>query len=160
MTIFLLPDGYHIIRPARCRFLQSDIITSKHIPPNKKMIVKTILLIEDNEIMRENTAEILELSNYKVMSAENGKLGIELAAKNSPDLIICDIAMPEMDGLEVLKELSAIKGIKDIPFIFLTALSEKSQINNGLSLGANEYVTKPYMGEELLKVVAKYLGAA
>jgi CheY-like chemotaxis protein len=122
--------------------------------------VKTILLIEDNEVMRENTAEILELSHYKVMAAENGRLGIELAAKNSPDLIICDISMPEMDGYEVLKAMQTKKGTKDIPFIFLTAYSEKAEMANGLTLGADAYVTKPYMGDELLKVIAKYLGAA
>jgi CRP/FNR family cyclic AMP-dependent transcriptional regulator len=122
--------------------------------------LKTILLIEDNEVMRENTAEILELSHYKVLSAKNGRVGIELAEKKSPNLIICDISMPEIDGYEVLKALHANKGTKDIPFIFLTAYSEKSEINNGLTLGADAYVTKPYMGDELLKVIAKYLGAA
>lgn len=119
--------------------------------------LKTILLIEDNKIMRENTTEILELSNYNVLSAENGKAGVAFAVKNKPDLILCDIAMPEMDGFEVLKELNKKIRTKNIPFIFLTARSEKSEINNGITSGANEYLTKPFLGNELLNIVAKYL---
>jgi CheY-like chemotaxis protein len=119
--------------------------------------MKTILLIEDNEIMRENTAEILELSHYNVLSAENGTLGVELAFKNHPDLIICDITMPEMDGIAVFKKLNKAASTKKIPFIFLTAQSQKSEINNGHTIWADEYLTKPYMGDELLRVVAKYL---
>ncbi|UEG48860.1 response regulator [Ferruginibacter lapsinanis] len=119
--------------------------------------MKTILLIEDNEIMLENTKEILELSSYHVVSAKDGKSGVAIALKDNPDLIICDIMMPEMDGIEVLKKMSAITPEKKIPFIFLTARFEKTEINDGLLLGADEYITKPYMGDELLRVVAKYL---
>jgi CheY-like chemotaxis protein len=118
--------------------------------------MKTILLIEDNEIMRENTAEILELSNYKVLLAHNGRIGIELAVALKPDLIICDISMPEMDGFEVLKKIKT-SNTKNIPFIFLTAHAEKIEITNGIKLGAEEYITKPYDGGELLKVIDSYL---
>ncbi|MDP4285668.1 MAG: response regulator [Bacteroidota bacterium] len=119
--------------------------------------MKTILLIEDDKIIRENTAEILELSNYNVLSAENGKIGLAFAIKNNPDLILCDIAMPVMDGFKVLKELNnAAKTIK-IPFIFLTAKAEESEIMNGIKYGANDYLPKPFRGDELLSMVAKYL---
>lgn len=118
--------------------------------------MKTILLIEDNEIMRENTAEILELSNYKVLLADNGRNGIELAVNQKPDLIICDIAMPEVDGFEVLKKIKS-SSAKRIPFIFLTARAEKLEIINGITLGADEYITKPYDGEKLLKTVISHL---
>lgn len=118
--------------------------------------MKTILLIEDNEIMRENTAEILELSNYKVLLADNGRNGIELAVNQKPDLIICDIAMPEVDGFEVLKKIKS-SSAKKIPFIFLTARAEKLEIINGITLGADEYITKPYDGEKLLKTVISHL---
>jgi CheY-like chemotaxis protein len=118
--------------------------------------MKTILLIEDNEIMRENTAEILELSNYKVLIADNGRRGIELAVALKPDLIICDIAMPEVDGYEVLKKIKT-SSAKKIPFIFLTARAEKVEIINGITLGADEYITKPYDGEKLLQTVVTQL---
>ena len=82
--------------------------------------MKTILLIEDNLEMRENTAEILELANYKVITADGGKIGVELAKKSKPDLIICDIMMPELDGYGVLYLLSKNLATAGIPFIFLT----------------------------------------
>lgn len=107
--------------------------------------------------MRENTTEILELSNYQVLAADKGSTGVELAVKKSPDLIICDIGMPDMDGKEVLEELNNINSTKNIPFFFLTAFSEKSQISDGLAKGADEYIVKPYKGDELLKMVGKYL---
>ena len=119
--------------------------------------MKTILLIEDNDIMRENTAEILELFNYQVLMAENGTRGVELALIAAPDLIICDIAMPEMDGIEVLQKMCSKEKTKKIPFIFLTAYSEKLDVARGLDLGADEYLTKPYRGEDLINVVDRYL---
>jgi len=119
--------------------------------------MKTILLIEDNEIMRENTVEILELFNYNVLSAENGKLGIELAINKRPDLIICDITMPAIDEIEVLKNLNNNGNGKKIPFIFLTARVEKSEMINEIIVGFDEYITKPYQGDELLRIVSKYL---
>ena len=115
--------------------------------------MKTILLIEDNFEIRENTAEILELASYKVLTAENGKQGVELAKSILPDLIICDIMMPELDGYGVLHVLSKNNNTASIPFIFLTAKTEKSDIRKGMNLGADDYLTKPFDDVELLDAV-------
>jgi CRP-like cAMP-binding protein/CheY-like chemotaxis protein len=115
--------------------------------------MKTILLIEDNLEVRENTAEILELANYKVLTAENGKIGIDLAKKNIPDLIICDIMMPELDGYGVLHVLGKSPDTASIPFIFLTAKTEKADVRKGMNLGADDYLTKPFDDVELLDAV-------
>jgi len=112
-----------------------------------------ILLIEDNRDMRENTAEILELADYKVTTAENGKEGVKKAMEELPDLIICDIMMPELDGYEVLNILSRDPATMGIPFIFLTAKAEKSDVRKGMGLGADDYLTKPYDDVELLNAV-------
>ena len=114
---------------------------------------KTILLIEDNMEMRENTAEILELAQYRVLTATNGKEGVRLAHAHLPDLIICDIMMPELDGYGVLHMLSKDSKTASIPFIFLTAKSEKSDFRKGMSMGADDYLTKPFDDVELLNVV-------
>ncbi|HEY8400965.1 MAG TPA: response regulator [Cytophagaceae bacterium] len=115
--------------------------------------MKKILLIEDNKDVRENTAEILELANYKVVTAENGKIGVELAKTTQPDLIICDVMMPELDGFGVLHVLSKIPATSKIPFIFLTAKSEKADFRKGMNLGADDYLTKPFDELELLDAV-------
>ncbi|MFM2207840.1 MAG: hypothetical protein RL213_1815 [Bacteroidota bacterium] len=115
--------------------------------------MKKILLIEDNTQMRENTSEILELANYKVVSAPNGKLGVDLAIKEVPDLIICDIMMPELDGYGVLYLLSKNPTTSGIPFIFLTAKAEKSDMRKGMSMGADDYLTKPFEEMELLNAI-------
>jgi len=115
--------------------------------------MKKILLIEDNEDIRNNTAEILELSNYQVFVADNGKDGIEKAVKHVPDLIICDIMMPVLDGYGVLHAVHKIDGIKNTPFIFLTAKTERSDYRKGMELGADDYITKPFTGTELLNAV-------
>src|SRR6185436_19212243 len=115
--------------------------------------MKTILLIEDNEDIRENTAEILELSNYKVIVAENGKIGVEKALEHKPDLIICDIMMPVLDGYGVLHAVHRNETIKNTPFIFLTAKSERSDFRRGMESGADDYITKPFSGTELLEAV-------
>jgi DNA-binding response OmpR family regulator len=114
---------------------------------------KTILLIEDNVEVRENTAEILELANYKVLTAENGKVGVELAKKANPDLVICDIMMPEMDGYGVLFMLGKDPETSGIPFIFLTAKAEKSDVRKGMELGADDYLTKPFDEMALLSAI-------
>jgi CRP-like cAMP-binding protein len=121
---------------------------------------KKILLIEDNKDMRENTAEILELSEYKVLTAKNGKEGIELAQKNKPDLIICDIMMPVLDGYGVLHMLSKNTETASIPFIFLTAKAERSDLRKGMEMGADDYVTKPFDDIELLNAVESRLKKA
>lgn len=115
--------------------------------------MKKILLIEDNEDIRNNTAEILELSNYQVITAENGKTGIEKAIEHQPDLIICDIMMPVLDGYGVLHAVHRNEPIKNTPFIFLTAKTERSDYRKGMELGADDYITKPFSGTELLNAV-------
>lgn len=119
--------------------------------------MKTILLIEDNTEVRENTAEILELSGYKVLQAENGKIGSEIAIKQKPDLIICDIMMPVLDGYGVIHILSNNAETAGIPFIFLTAKGERSDLRKGMELGADDYITKPFDDVELLKAVESRL---
>jgi CRP/FNR family transcriptional regulator, cyclic AMP receptor protein len=115
--------------------------------------MKKILLIEDNEDVRDNTAEILELSNYKVIVAENGKAGVEKAIEHLPDLIICDIMMPVLDGYGVLHAVHKNDTIKNTPFIFLTAKTERGDFRKGMELGADDYITKPFSGTELLNAV-------
>ncbi len=119
--------------------------------------MKTILLIEDNDDIRENTAEILELSNYKVFVAENGKIGVEKAMEYTPDLIVCDIMMPGLDGYGVLHAVHKNEVIKNTPFIFLTAKTERSDFRKGMELGADDYITKPFEGIELLNAVESRL---
>lgn len=115
--------------------------------------MRKILLIEDNFEVRENTEEILSLANYKVLSAPNGKIGVELAQQEKPDLIICDIMMPELDGYGVLHILSKKDETARIPFIFLTARTEKVDIRKGMSLGADDYLTKPFDDTDLLNAI-------
>lgn len=115
--------------------------------------MKTILLIEDNPDMRENTAEILELADYKVITAANGKEGVALAKQSRPDLIICDIMMPELDGFGVLRMLGKNADTAAIPFIFLTAKAEKNDFRKGMNLGADDYITKPFDDVELLDAI-------
>ncbi len=115
--------------------------------------MKTILIIEDNFDIRENICEILEFAGYKTLQASNGKIGLEVAFQHVPDLIICDIMMPEMDGYSVLASLGGNSNTAGIPFIFLTAKAEKSDFRKGLSLGADDYITKPFGEDELLSAV-------
>lgn len=115
--------------------------------------MKKILLIEDNEDIRNNTAEILGLSNYHVVVAENGKTGVEAAIASKPDLIICDIMMPELDGYGVLHAVHKNESIKNTPFIFLTAKTERTDFRKGMEMGADDYITKPFTGTELLDAV-------
>ncbi|MBM1106576.1 response regulator [Aurantibacter crassamenti] len=122
--------------------------------------MKKVLLIEDDLSLRENTAEILELSGYEVRMAPNGKIGADLAKKHIPDIIVCDIMMPEMDGYGVLQELSANGSTKHIPFIFLSAKTERSEIRKGMDLGADDYLTKPFEEVELLSALESRLAKA
>ena len=115
--------------------------------------MKKILVIEDNDDIRENTAEILELSNYNVIAAENGKVGVEKAIEHSPDLIICDIMMPVLDGYGVLHAVHKNDAIKNTPFIFLTAKTERNDLRKGMELGADDYIMKPFNATELLNAV-------
>ena len=116
-----------------------------------------ILLIEDNNEVRENTAEILELANYSVLTAANGKLGVELAQGELPDLIVCDIMMPVLDGYGVLHLLSKNPKTASIPFIFLTAKAERTELRKGMEMGADDYITKPFDDIELLNAIESRL---
>ncbi len=119
--------------------------------------MKSILLIEDDITVRENTAELLELSDYKVTTASNGTLGISKALEIHPDIIICDIMMPETDGYGVLEALSHHGTTAGIPFIFLSAKTEHKDIRKGMDLGADDYLTKPFEEEELLSAIESRL---
>ena len=122
--------------------------------------MKTILLIEDDTALRENTAELLELSGYKVITAPNGKIGIEKAVREIPKIIICDIMMPEIDGYGVLEAMASNEKTSHIPFIFLSAKTEHKEIRKGMDMGADDYLTKPFDEGELLNAVESRLAKA
>ena len=119
--------------------------------------MKHLLLIEDNNEIRENTAEILELAGYKVRTAENGKIGVEMALQDKPDLIICDIMMPVLDGFGVLHLINKNPDLTGTPFIFLTAKAERGDFRRGMEMGADDYITKPFSDIELLNAVESRL---
>jgi CheY-like chemotaxis protein/CRP-like cAMP-binding protein len=114
---------------------------------------KKIVVIEDNKDVRENIGEILELSGYEVKTAPDGIKGMKIIKKDSPDLIICDIMMPELDGYGVLHILQRNPETASIPFIFLTAKSEKEDFRKGMNLGADDYITKPFEEVQLLEAI-------
>ncbi len=122
--------------------------------------MQRVLLIEDNDEIRENTAEILELANYKVFTAANGKLGVEMALEYAPHLIICDVMMPVLDGYGVLHLMQKNEALKNIPFIFLTAKAERSDFRKGMEMGADDYITKPFTDIELLTAIENRLKKA
>jgi DNA-binding response OmpR family regulator len=122
--------------------------------------MQKILLIEDNTEIRENITEILELASYEVVAAADGKEGVALAQQHKPDLIICDIMMPVLDGYGVLHLLQRNSTLQHIPFIFLTAKSERAEIRKGMEMGADDYITKPFEGTELLGAVESRLKKA
>lgn len=119
--------------------------------------MKKILLIEDDVTVRENTAELLELSNYEVVTAPDGKKGVDKAKEEIPDIIVCDIMMPELDGYDVLSRLSEDPTTKGIPFIFLSAKTEHKDVRRGMDLGADDYLTKPFEEEDLLSAIESRL---
>lgn len=116
-----------------------------------------ILVIEDQPQMRKNLVTILVMENFDVVSAENGRVGIELARQQTPDLVICDVMMPDLDGYGVLKALRELPATADIPFIFLTAKGDKSDVRAGMNLGADDYLTKPVVREDLLAAISARL---
>src|SRR5471030_469307 len=118
---------------------------------------KKILIIEDNTDIRENVVEILDLAGYTVFEADNGKTGVELATKNLPDLILCDIMMPELDGYGVLYMVNKNPETAAIPFIFLTAKAERVDLRKGMEMGADDYLTKPFDDMELLNAIESRL---
>jgi two-component system, OmpR family, alkaline phosphatase synthesis response regulator PhoP len=113
-----------------------------------------ILVIEDERSVRENIIDLLEAEDYEVVCTENGFLGLLWAFEHTPDLIICDVMMPEINGHEVLRALRQDPATAKIPYIFLTALSEKTDIRQGMELGADDYLTKPYTRSELLGAIS------
>jgi len=115
--------------------------------------MKTIALIEDNTDVLESTREILELAKYKVISAGNGLKGIELIKAEKPDLIFCDISMPDLDGYAILNILKRHNETSNIPFIFLSGKSEKGDVRKGMNLGADDYITKPFEESEILEAI-------
>jgi len=118
---------------------------------------KTVLLIEDSKDIRESTGEILELADYVVLSADNGKNGVELAQANLPDIILCDVMMPKLDGYGVLYLLKKNDQTAAIPFIFLTAKAERADLRKGMDMGADDYLTKPFDDMELLNAIESRL---
>lgn len=118
---------------------------------------KSILIIEDNNDIRESTAEILELAGYTVQQASNGKAGVDLAQQHKPDVILCDIMMPELDGYGVLFLLGKNPDTATIPFIFLTAKAERVDFRKGMEMGADDYLTKPFDDIELLNAIESRL---
>ncbi|HBY69415.1 MAG TPA: transcriptional regulator [Flavobacteriaceae bacterium] len=119
--------------------------------------MKKVLLIEDNQDIRETTADILTLADFEVETAANGKLGVALAKTFQPDIIVCDIMMPELDGYGVLHILSKNPQTAHIPFIFLTAKSDKGDLRKGMNLGADDYLTKPFEETDLLDAISMRL---
>jgi len=119
--------------------------------------MKKILLIEDDLFVRENTAELLELANYTVITASNGKIGVAEAKKHLPDIIICDIMMPELNGYGVLQILSKEEETKHIPFIFISAKTSREDVRKGMNLGADDYITKPFDESELFSAIESRL---
>ncbi len=122
--------------------------------------MKKILVIEDEPEMRRNLLTILKLEKYQSMGAENGRLGVGMAKSERPDLILCDVMMPELDGYEVLRALRENPETMTTPFIFLTAKGEKVDQRNGMDLGADDYLTKPVARADLLNAIGARLRRA
>lgn len=117
----------------------------------------TILVIDDNLIMLNSTCEILRLANYNTLTACNGKEGLDVIMKHPPDLILCDIVMPELDGYGVLRALENMPNTFLIPFIFISSKAQSSDFRNGMNLGADDYLAKPFTGDDLLRIVSSKL---
>lgn len=122
--------------------------------------MKKILIIEDQAPMRRNIALMLELEGYEVLTAENGKVGLELARSSKPDLVLCDVMMPEMDGYGVIQGLRADKETATMPFVFLTAKGDKPDVRIGMNFGADDYLTKPVVRDDLLATIQVRLSKA
>lgn len=114
---------------------------------------RKILIIEDQAIMRRNVALMLQLEGYTALTAANGVEGLETIHREQPDLILCDVMMPEMDGHAVLRAMRADATLQKIPFVFLTAKGDRADVHEGLGLGADAYLTKPVIREDLLEAV-------
>jgi len=115
--------------------------------------MKKILVIEDEPEMRRNIATLLRYRDYEAIEAENGRKGVELARRIKPDLILCDVMMPELDGYGVLQALQQDTSLALVPFIFLTAKGEKEDLRSGMNLGADDYLTKPVANNDLVNAI-------
>jgi len=119
--------------------------------------MKKILVIEDEPEMRRNITSLLRFYQYEPIAAENGRVGVEMARDGRPDLILCDVMMPELDGYGVLHALQADPSLARIPFIFLTAKGEKDDLRSGMNLGADDYLTKPVVNADLVRAIESRL---
>ena len=117
----------------------------------------SILVIEDETSIRESIIDALEFAKYNVEAARNGVEGVQLAQSYKPDLILCDVMMPELDGYGVLLELSQMPDLSRVPFVFLTAKATRDDMRHGMALGADDYLTKPFTSQELLEAVKSRL---
>jgi DNA-binding NarL/FixJ family response regulator len=115
--------------------------------------MKKILVIEDEPEMRRNITALLRYYDYEPIAAENGVAGVDAARREKPDLILCDVMMPELDGYGVLQSLQTDELLARIPFIFLTAKGEKDDLRNGMNLGADDYLTKPVANADLVRAI-------
>ena len=115
--------------------------------------MKKILVIEDEPEMRRNITTLLRYHDYEPIAAENGRQGVESARREKPDLVLCDVMMPELDGYGVLQALQADASLAHIPFIFLTAKGEKDDLRSGMNLGADDYLTKPVSNADLVRAL-------
>lgn len=118
------------------------------------------MIVEDSSEILENTTEILELAGYAVATAVNGAEGLRMAISEKPDLILCDIMMPQMTGSEMLDELKKNVATEQIPFLFFTASAEKSEIQKGLDSGAFDYIVKPFDPDHLVSIIRDKIGSA
>lgn len=119
--------------------------------------MKRILIIEDNSDIRENLEEYLLLCQFDVIIAENGEIGWAKIQEEPPHLILCDIAMPKMNGFEVLKQVRADAKTAKIPFIFVTSSAQKKDLEKGMAVGADAYLTKPFQMQELTTVINQFM---
>src|SRR5690554_6648831 len=119
--------------------------------------MKSLLVIDDNVSIRENIQAMLEMAGYNVKTAANGEKGVALAEMMMPDIILCDIVMPGMDGFDVLRKVRNNNRIGTTPFIFLSALNEKQEIRKGMNVGADDYLTKPFEEAELIEAIESRL---
>jgi DNA-binding response OmpR family regulator len=122
--------------------------------------MKKILVIEDEPEMRRNITTLLRYYDYEPVAAANGSEGVEVARREQPDLILCDVTMPELDGYGVLQALQSDASLARTPFIFLTAKGEKNDLRNGMDLGADDYLTKPVANAELVRAIEARLRRA
>lgn len=115
--------------------------------------MRSVLVIEDEPHMRQNIAKLLKLEGYKVMESPNGRVGVDMARTHAPDIILCDITMPDMDGFTALSLIRSTPTLNTVPFIFLTARGEARDVRAGMNMGADDYLPKPFTTTDLLNAI-------